>query len=90
MNMCYVTIYWNLELECMQDIENVTYKQWIQTDRSSLDTLIKMVDEFIDSLIQKLNFLTQHHYIQSTHLKVCKETLSHTLSLLIFLKIAPA
>lgn len=75
-----------LELEYLQDAENVIFKQWVQTDRSSLDTLIKSVDEFVESLVQKLQNLTQHHYIsksQSCHLKASKETLAETSCIII-------
>ena len=75
-----------LDLECLQDVENVIFKQWVPTDRPSLDTIIKTVDEFVESLVQKLQNLTQHHYIsksQSRHLKASKETLSDTSCIII-------
>lgn len=75
-----------LELEYLQDAENVIFKQWVQTDRSSLDTLIKSVHEFVESLVQKLQNLTQHHYIsksQSCHLKASTETLADTSCIII-------
>lgn len=75
-----------LELEYLQDAENIIFKQWIQTDRPSLDTVIKTANEFIESLVQKLQNLTEHHYIsksQSRHLKDSKETLSKTSCIII-------
>lgn len=58
--------------------ETITFKQWLHTDRSSLETLVKPVDEFVDFLVAKLVQLTKHHFIaksQSLCLKQIKTNL---------------
>ena len=53
-------------------------KQWTTTDRTELVTMKLPVDEFIESLVDKLNKLTKQSFIakaQSSYLKQCKEDL---------------
>ena len=61
------------ELNC---IENITYKQWIQVEkRTSLETLVKPTEEFINTLFEKFPKLLLHSFLASqqssylTHLK---------------------
>ena len=61
------------ELNC---IENITYKQCMQIEkRTSLETLVKLTDEFISILFEKLPKLLQHSFLASqqsrylTHMK---------------------
>jgi hypothetical protein len=43
-------------------VVNVTFKQWISTDRCELVTIVKSTEEFIESLLEKL-FLLRHSFI---------------------------
>lgn len=45
------------------DIDEITYKQWISTDRDSLETMIKPTDDFLDLFIEKLKNLLPHSLI---------------------------
>lgn len=44
-------------------IDSITYKQWTQVDRSSLQTLITPTDEFLEMLSQALQKLLRHSYL---------------------------
>jgi len=44
-------------------IETVQYKQWISTDRSTLETIIKLADEFVESFCKQLNPLLTHSFV---------------------------
>ena len=61
--------------ELLGDSANeITYKQWLKTDRSSLETIVKSPDELED----KLYNLTKHHYVsksQTCFLKQLKENM---------------
>jgi len=54
----------------------VTYKCWIATDRTTLDTKVKHVEEFVDLLLAHLTKLQKHNFIakqqQSSFLKQMK------------------
>ena len=59
--------------------EDITFKQWVTTDRSSLISQTLPVDEFITLISEKLDAITSHSYIarnQSQYLKNLKEELS--------------
>ena len=59
-------------------IDSVTYQQWISTDRTTLETIVKGVEEFCDTLMDKLVHLKKHDYIakeQSSFLKNKKKSL---------------
>lgn len=63
----------NVLIELFEEnfIESVTYKQWTSTDRSSLETISKRTDDFVDCLIEKLEKLLTHSFLakkQSTFL----------------------
>ena len=61
------------------DIENVTYKTWVSTDRTELLTVTEEVCEFVESLMEKLTVLKTHDYIyrqQSCYFSEQKENLS--------------
>ena len=50
----------------------VSYKQWVSTDRTSLITVQCTVNDFIETLTEKIFGLCHHHYIkvqQSSYLK---------------------
>ena len=62
-------------------IDNVTFKQWVSVDRSTLETYSKSTDEFIDMFCEKekLELLGPHYFIASQHAtfyKDCKSNLS--------------
>jgi hypothetical protein len=44
-------------------IENITFKQWISTDRCELVTTVKSTEEFIELLLEKLLLLLRHSFI---------------------------
>lgn len=44
-------------------IENITYKQWVTTVKTSLQTLISTVDEFLQFLSNGLNTLLLHSFL---------------------------
>lgn len=44
-------------------IDNIEYKQWISVNRSTLETVIKSADEFVDSFCEKLEALLPHSFI---------------------------
>ena len=44
-------------------IDNVTFKQWVSVDRSTLETYTKPVDEFVDMFCEKLELLRPHSFI---------------------------
>jgi hypothetical protein len=46
----------------MLTLEHVTFKQWISTDRSTLNTVMKSGDEFNDILTEKLAVLQPHSF----------------------------
>lgn len=43
--------------------EHITYKQWVQVDRCDLITVVKPVDEFVDSIAHHLKKLITHSFI---------------------------
>lgn len=45
------------------DIDEITYKQWISVDRDNLETMISQADVFVDSLCEKLQILLPHSFI---------------------------
>jgi hypothetical protein len=42
--------------------EHVTFKQWISTDRSTLNTIVNSGNEFPDILTEKLAVLQSHSF----------------------------
>ena len=64
-------------LAIMEDnmIDSVVFKQWVSVDRSTLETVTKPPDEFVES---KLELLLLHSFIamqQASFYKDCKSTL---------------
>ena len=67
-----LTVYENL------DIETITFKTWISTDRTELLTVTEDVCDFVDSLIEKLEALKVHDFIyrqQACYFRELKEDL---------------
>ena len=59
-------------------IDNITYKQWTAVDRSTLETMVKSSDDFVDSLCEKLEVLRSHSFIatqQAKYYEECKTSL---------------
>ena len=44
-------------------IEAVQYKQWISTDRSTLETITKSADEFVETFCKHLKALLTHSFV---------------------------
>lgn len=42
------------------DIEQIVYKQWVSTDRSTLETFCSPVEEFADTFCKKIELLPPH------------------------------
>jgi hypothetical protein len=72
-----------IEMKVRELVSNITnneisFKQWIMTDRCSLVTIVKNLDEFIEELTSNLFNLTIHHYVskcQADFLATLKENL---------------
>lgn len=65
--------------ETYEDDENIMYSEWTNTDRSSLETLLKTPEEFVDHLCNKLKVLIPHSFItkkQFDFISEKKESLS--------------
>lgn len=61
-----------------KSIENLTYNQWVQTDRCSIEILIKPVLKFVDYFGELLTKLIPHSFIadkQTQFLKIIKENI---------------
>ena len=56
------------------DIENVSYKTWISTDRTEFITVTEEVCDFVDSLIEKLDVLKTHDFIYKQQASYFNET----------------
>lgn len=64
--------------EAVDADEPVTFKQWVNTDRTTLVTQEEPLSDFIDNLCSKVNDLTCHDFIakaQSNYLKNLKDNL---------------
>ena len=60
------------------DIDQVIYKQWVSTDRSTLETHCASADEFVDPFCEKLELLRPHSFIakqQASFYSLCKSDL---------------
>ena len=67
-------------LAIMEDnmIDTVVFKQWVSVDRSTLETVIKSADQFVESFCEKLEHLLPHSFVamqQASFYKDCKSTL---------------
>ena len=61
-------------------IDDITFKQWISVDRTTLETYTRPVDEFIDIFCEKLEVLRPHAFIaaqQASFFNECKSALAH-------------
>ena len=44
-------------------IDTIQYKQWVSTDRSTLETITKPAYEFVESFCEQLKLLFNHSFI---------------------------
>jgi hypothetical protein len=61
--------------------DTLNYKQWVSTDRCTLEERIETLESFIESLNSKIWELTRHHYVaqaQSSHLRSLKTNLGRS------------
>ena len=59
-------------------IDTVVFKQWASVDRSTLETVTKSADEFVEPFCKKLELLLPHSFVamqQASFYKDCKSTL---------------
>ncbi|CAM1303135.1 Uncharacterised protein r2_g1312 [Pycnogonum litorale] len=62
----------------LNDIEDVTYQQWISTDRTKLTTITESKEDFIDNFSSQLLKLTRHSFTaksQSAYMKDLKSSM---------------
>ena len=45
------------------DVEQIVYKQWVSTDRSTLETFCSPIEEFADTFCKKIELLRPHSFI---------------------------
>lgn len=62
------------KLFCENSIETIEYKQWLNVDRSILQTLTNSYEEFIESFIDKLSVLIRHSFIAQQQSSFFKDT----------------
>ena len=59
-------------------IDSIVFKQWVSVDRSTVETVTKPADEFVESYCKKLELLLPHCFIamqQASFYKDRKSTL---------------
>ena len=44
-------------------IDSIQYKQWVSVDRSTLETITKSADDFVDSFCEQIKLLIPHSFI---------------------------
>ena len=54
------------------DIADVTYPQWVSTDRTSLRSLSAPIDEFVELLVYQVDNLTAHSYTAKSQAQYLK------------------
>lgn len=67
------------EMPSLTEDDEVEFKQWVSTDRTTMISMSQSTEEFIESLTQAISNLTKHHYVaqtQNSFLKQLKERLS--------------
>lgn len=55
------------------DRQFVKFKRWESTDRTTLENVELLSDDFISMLIDKIDHLTTHHYVSKSQSKFCRE-----------------
>ena len=51
------------QCEELRDLEDVTYKKWVSTDRTKLVAFMELKEEFIENLASQVEKLTRHTFI---------------------------
>lgn len=67
------------QTEELTDIDEVTYKQWVSTDRTQLVTIVESKEEFVEKLATQVSKLTRHSYTaksQSSYMKTLKSNMT--------------
>lgn len=62
--------------ETEEEDQDIEYKQWVTTDRTTLVTIKESISDFINNLAEKIVNLTRHHYTskaQSAYLRTLKD-----------------
>lgn len=54
-------------------IDDISYQRWISTDRTTLETISKSVNEFIEEFCSNLKLLKRHDYIAKHQSQFCAE-----------------
>ena len=54
-------------------IDEVTFKLWVNVDRTNLETIVKSTDDFVDDLIDKLSNLQRHSFIATQQSRFMRE-----------------
>ena len=54
-------------------LDNITFKQWISSERTELVIVIKPRVEFFELLAEKLIALKKHHYVSKIQTRFLKE-----------------
>ena len=67
-------------LDIMEEkmVDNIEYKQWTSTDRSTMETITQPVEEFIETFVKALKKLQYHDFIakmQANYVSEAKENL---------------
>lgn len=55
------------------NIKSLTYQQWLNTDRSSLETVTQEANDFLNNFKQQLNVLQTHNFIAKNQNKFLKD-----------------
>lgn len=66
----------SLKEETDEENQDIEYKQWVTTDRTTLVTIKESISDFINNLAEKIVNLTRHHYTskaQSAYLRTLKD-----------------
>jgi hypothetical protein len=45
------------------NVVNATYRQWMTTDRSTMERTVQSCSDFLEPFAEKLNFLLRHSFI---------------------------
>ena len=63
----------------LSDVEEITYKQWVSTDRAKLTTIVESKEEFVENLATQVDKLTRHSFTakaQSSYMKTLKASMT--------------
>lgn len=54
-------------------IDAITYKAWVSNDRTTLETIIKPTEEFLDTFLEKLVMLKRHDFVAKQQALILKK-----------------